>query len=165
MRLALLISVGLVLFVFESYVPHPFPWVRVGLGNVTTLLALFALGPREAIVVTVVRATLGPLILGTLLTPVFVFSLGGGLAGAATMILIHRWWGGAFSVVGISVWGALAHNAAQLALAYLLFVRSSALVFLFPLLPVLSAATGIITGLLAHWSLRSVAQGWRLRDI
>ena len=68
-------------------------------------------------------------------------------------------------MVGISVWGAVAHNAAQLALAYLLFVRSSALVLLLPLLPLLSVGTGMITGLLAHWSLGSVAQRWRLRDI
>jgi heptaprenyl diphosphate synthase len=163
--LALLISVGLVLFVFESYVPYPVPWVRMGLGNVATLLALFVLGPREAILVTLARTTLGPLVLGTLLTPVFVFSFGAGLCSVVTMVIAHQRWPRGFGVVGVSIWGAVAHNTAQLALAYFLFIRSPAMVSLLPLVPILSVATGTITGLLAYWSLEKLVPEWRLKRV
>ena len=163
-QLALLASAGLVLFVFESYVPRPVPWVKVGLGNVLTLLGLIVFGPREAILLTVVRTTLGPLILGTLLTPAFVFSFGGGLCSAGTMIAIRQRWGGAFSIVGLSIWGALAHNSAQMALAYLLFVRSLGMAALLWLVPGLSVVTGAVTGLVAQWCVRKVVDKWRPND-
>ena len=144
--------------------PRPVPWVKVGLGNVSTLLGLIVFGPREAILLTVARTTLGPLMLGTLLTPAFVFSFGGGLCSAGTMIAIQRWWRGSFSVVGLSIWGALAHNSAQMALAYLVFVRSSGVIALLWLVPALSVATGTVTGLLAHWTLRKMVDKWRPKD-
>ena len=63
-------------------------------------------------------------------------------------------------LVGVSIWGALAHNCAQWLLAYLLFVRSSALLSLLFLIPALSVVTGAITGLLARWSLERLIHRW-----
>ena len=113
----------------------------------------------------VVRTALGALIVGTLLTPVFVLSFVGGLCSMGTMILIHQRWSHAFSVVGVSIWGALAHNMAQLALVYLLFIRSLEVALLLPFFLVLSVITGAMIGLLAYWSLEKVVPKWHLMDI
>lgn len=149
-RLALLSAVGLILFVFEAHIPRPLPWMKLGLGNVASLLGLFWYGIRGAMAVTLVRLLLGPLLLGTLLTPAFLFSAGGGLASLGVMAVVYRYGSPAFSVIGISVWGALAHNMAQLLLAYVVLIRRGEVVILMPMLLLSSVVTGVLTGVLAY---------------
>jgi heptaprenyl diphosphate synthase len=43
-RLAGLIVVGLLLFIFEAYLPRPVPWLKFGLANIVTLIALYWIG-------------------------------------------------------------------------------------------------------------------------
>lgn len=152
-RLALLSAVGLILFVFEAYIPRPLPWMKLGLGNVATLLGLFWYGIRGAMAVTLVRLFLGPLLLGTLLTPAFLLSAGGGLASLCMMAVVYRYGGSAFSVIGVSVWGALAHNMAQLLLAYVVLIGKGQVVVLMPMLVLSSVVMGVLTGVLAYWVL------------
>jgi heptaprenyl diphosphate synthase len=160
-KLALLTSVGLILFSFEAYIPRPFPWMRIGLGNLAALLALFLFGSKDAMLVAMVRTLLGALIVGTLLTPIFVLSFGGAICSVGIMAIVHRRWPCTFGIVGVSIWGALTHNMVQLALVYLLFIRSSAVVALLPFLLMLSVATGTVIGALAYWSLKKVAPVWQ----
>ena len=155
-EIALLIAVGLILFVFESYVPRPLPWVKLGLGNVATVLALLLYGPGAAFEVTALRVILGSLFVGALLSPTFLLALGGGVTAATTMSIVRRLWGDRFSPVGLSIWGALGHNAAQLTLAYLVLVRSSGLFSLIPMFLLSSVFAGGLIGLLAHLILRRV---------
>ena len=138
--------------------------MRVGLGNTATLFALLLFGPRAGVLVTVVRTILGALIVGTLLTPIFVLSFGGGVCSIGAMIIVHRRWPRIFSIVGVSIWGALAHNIAQLLLVYLLFIKSIEVLLLFPLFLVLSITTGAMIGLLAYWSLEKIVRRWELMD-
>ena len=84
-HLALLASVGLILFMFEGILPRPFPWLKIGLGNVASLLALFLYGAGGALAVTGIRVFLGSLLIGTFLSPAFLLSSGGALASWAVM--------------------------------------------------------------------------------
>jgi heptaprenyl diphosphate synthase len=64
-----------------------------------------------------------------------------------------------FSPLGISLWGALTHNTAQLLIASFFLIRSRAVLNLFPIFLLLSVATGIVTGavslaVLKHLSLK-----------
>ncbi len=119
----MLSACGLILFVFESFLPL-LPWFRPGLGNIATILALLMFGFGDALKVTLLRIVLGALILGRLFTPVFVFALCGGLASAVVMAAAYRYGKRIFGPVGISVLGAAVHNLVQLLVAYLLFVKS-----------------------------------------
>ncbi|MFH1009320.1 MAG: Gx transporter family protein [Candidatus Latescibacterota bacterium] len=148
--LALLASVGLILFIFEGMLPRPFPWMKIGLGNVVSLLALFMFGAGGACAVTGIRVVLGSLLVGTFLSPTFLLSAGGAAASWAVMALVHRTWPRSFGVVGVSVWGAWAHNVTQLSLAYLLLVRSRGIWALFPIFLLSSVATGLVTGVAAY---------------
>jgi len=163
--LAFVASVGLILFVFEGIVPRPLPWLKIGLGNVASLLALFMYGARGALAVTVIRVCLGSVLIGTFLSPGFLLSCGGGVTSWAVMVLVHRGWPKGFSVVGVSIWGALAHNLAQLTLAHLLLVRSRAIWALLPMFLLSSVATGFVTGVVAYWVLERLkkAQGQGIR--
>lgn len=145
--LSMLAACGLVIFVFESYLPV-MPWFRPGFGNIATILALLFFGFGDAVKVTVLRVTLGALVIGTLFTPVFVFAVSGGLASVAVMGLVRRVTG-VFGPVGISVVGAVAHNVVQLGVAYFLFVKSAQLFIFTPLYILTAVVTGTLTGLLS----------------
>ncbi len=149
-QLALLVAVGLVLFVFESFIPRPLPWLRLGLANIATLLALYLFGVREAFMVAIARAILGSLSFGGLFTPSFVFSFVGGVASTAAMAIFFRYLKNVFSVIGISLWGALVHNMVQLVLAMTLFVRRGELISLLPLFLCMTVVSGFSTGLIVY---------------
>ena len=74
-------------------------WARIGLANVATLMALVLFGFWEALTVLLLRVFLGSLASGTLLSPIFPFVLGGGLASLICMGLVWRYLGSVFSVV------------------------------------------------------------------
>ncbi|UCE17400.1 MAG: Gx transporter family protein [Gemmatimonadota bacterium] len=162
-RIAFLVTVGLALFVLETAVPRPLPWLRVGLANSATLLALFLLGVREAFVVALVRSVLGSFIVGGLFNPSFVFSFFGGLASVSVMAIVYAYFRGIFSVVGISVWGAFVHNIVQLTMALFLFVRRWELLFLLPYFVFSTVATGFLTGILIFFLLKRIAGAEHVR--
>lgn len=157
-HLALLVAVGLALFVFESSIPRPLPWLRLGLANVATLMALSLFGTKEAFVVAMMRPVLGSLIGGAFLNPSFLFSLLGSLVSAGIMAFVFNFFKGVFSVVGVSIWGALAHNLAQLALAISLFVHRWELFYLLPLFLLSTVVTGFSTGVLVFLLLQRTSR-------
>ena len=150
-RLALLTTVGLVLFIFESLIPRPLPWLKPGLANAASLLALYLYGLVPALVVAALRVVLGSLILGSFFNPVFIFSLGGAVVATVMMGLGKRFSGQHLSVVGISVLGAFAHNLTQAALAYFWVVKRSEMLYLLPMMLLSSIFTGFVVGVLCYF--------------
>ena len=71
LQLSLIATGGLVLFLFESLIPRPLPWLKPGLANIATLYALQKFGLRESLSVTLLRICVGGIILGTFLNPAF----------------------------------------------------------------------------------------------
>lgn len=126
----------------------PIPFFKLGLANAVTLMVLIAYGFREAIAVVTLRVLVGSLLIGTLFQPNFFFSLSGGVASALVMGFMMRWGRGWFGLVGISILGALAKNAAQLLMAYLLWVRQIKILSLLPLFFLVSIGAGTVVGLL-----------------
>ena len=143
-RLSLLVGVGLILFLFESLIPRPLPWLKPGLAHIATLLAIYMMGLNEAIVVVVIRVLVGSLLLGSLFNPAFVLSLGGGLAATFVMGLTHRYFSRIFSIFGISILGAVVHNLTQLLLVQILIVHRMEIFYLAPVMILSSLFTGFI---------------------
>lgn len=161
-RLALLVSAGLVLHVFEAHIPQPLPWVRIGLANLVTLLALVLWGFWEALTVLLLRVLLGSLFTGTLFSPVFPFALAGGLAGVLIMGLAWSLLRPFLSVVGVSILGALAHNVTQLVLAHWLYIQRNEIFYLLPPILLSSLLTGCIIGLIvALVAGKGLIRSWR----
>ena len=145
---ALLTALALALSYLENLFPLtlaiPIPGVKLGLANVVTLFALFALGPGEALLILLARCFLGSLFAGNV--NALLFSLLGGLCAMGTMILLARRRG--LSVYGVSVGGAAAHNCGQIAAA-VLTLGSRAPLYYLPVLLAVSLLTGGLTGLAA----------------
>jgi len=150
-HLAVLVAVGLIIFIFESFLPRPFPWTKPGLANVASLLALYWYGWPAALLVTSFRVILGALILGTIFNPAFFLSVGGGLSAVCFMGITYQWGKNHFSMIGISVVGAFFHNLAQLTLAAFVLVKQVEIFYFMPLMLLGSVFTGIIVGLLSQF--------------
>ena len=75
--LSILISVAMILSYIESLVPPlvAVPGVKVGLSNIATVFALYALGWPYAIIVSVVRVFLSALLFGNFVS--LIYSLSG----------------------------------------------------------------------------------------
>ncbi len=156
-RTALLAAFGLVMFLFESALPRPLPWAKPGLANIATLLALYALGPRSAWAVTLIRVSVGSFVIGTFFSPGFWLSLAGGVLSCAAMIALRRYASRWFSVIGLSLAGALAHVLAQITLAGILIVQRLEILYLLPLMLWPALAAGLIVGIAAFLLLERFA--------
>jgi len=143
--LALLVAGAFALASLERVIPNPFPMVRLGLGNIMTLVAFVTLGVTGGAWVTVGRVGLVALLWGGVFSPTAVLSAAGGAASLLVMVPLIL--SGRFSLYGISMGGAYAHILGQLIVAVLLYVRSPGLL---ALLPVMGTAA-ILTGLFNAW--------------
>ena len=148
--LGVLTAFAVVLHTIEAGLPNPTPWLRLGLANIITLVALMSLGLGCAMAVQVLRIIIGSLLTGTLFSPVFIQGFGGGMAAAFAMWLVWHYGGRLFSPVGISIIGAFVHTSIQVLLAYLIIIRHFQIFFLLPIFLLTSVATGFFNGLAAY---------------
>ena len=63
--LSFLVSIALVIYVIEAQIPVLFPGIKLGLANIVSLTALLLLGPKEALLIMLLRTILGSIFGGT----------------------------------------------------------------------------------------------------
>lgn len=155
-RMALLTTVALIIFMVEAQIPSPIPipGIKLGLANIVTVYAMFALSPGQTLAILVCRVFLGSVFSGQLMT--LFYSMGGGLLCWLIMLLLRRilskkqlWVAGVF--------GAIFHNIGQIIVAILL-TRTPGLVAYLPILMVSGILTGAFTGLCAQFLLARLDQ-------
>ena len=127
--MALMVALGVILHRLEALLPLPTPWVKLGLANLMTLMALVYLGTKEAFIVTLLRVILGSILGGTFLGPTFFLSLVGGLAGTAIMCGVYYRGRGPFSLVGVSVCGAYTHTFITAVCVYFFLIKQFQSIF------------------------------------
>ncbi|HXX53911.1 MAG TPA: Gx transporter family protein, partial [Thermodesulfovibrionales bacterium] len=94
---------------------------------------------------------------GSFLGPGFILSTGGGVSSILTMGVVSYLVPSLFGPVGLSLIGALSHNLAQLAFAYLLFIQKIEPVLLIaPFLILIGTITGAVNGLAADLLIRGL---------
>lgn len=146
---ALLAAFALFLSTVEYLIPKPVPFMRIGLANLPLLIGLGLLTKREYALLALLKVLGQGLITGTIFSYIVLFSLGGTLAGALTMYLLHRIGKRRISLVGISIGGAMASNIAQLALSrFILFGEAASLIA--PPFLIVGLVTSIILGTFAR---------------
>lgn len=147
---SLLISLALVLSFVERFIPLnlivPVPGIKLGLANIVTMFALFYIGIPSAITITLLRCVLASLLFGGLSS--LIYSLAGAFFALIVMILLKTGYKKVFSLVGISMGGAAAHNAGQIAAASLMMKNTAVFAYL-PILLITGLATGLITAIIS----------------
>ena len=149
-RIGLLAAAAVVLFVFEGLAPRPLPWMKLGLGNLPVMLALMGYGPLAALAVSVLKLFIGGLLSGSLANPAFFIGAGAGMCSWLVMSAAWALGRPIFSAVGLGIWGAVTHQLAQLALAYI-YIGQWGIWTLLPVALLGGLISGILIGLLAHW--------------
>jgi heptaprenyl diphosphate synthase len=121
--LVFLILLSLYLSLLETFIPKPFPWLKLGLSNIGTLIALEKFGKKMAFEVVICRIVIQGIMIGTLFSPGFIISLVSGSASVCIMVMLYSF-RDRLSLVSISVFSALVHNFTQLIVVYFLLFRN-----------------------------------------
>ena len=158
-QMAMLTAIALTIFMIEAQIPAlvPIPGVKLGLANIVTVFAVFALGPKEAVMILFVRIFLGAVFAGNFST-ILYSGAGGLLAILVTIglrkILTHQqlWVAGAI--------GAVFHSIGQMAVAVAVTGTPGILVYL-PMMIACSIVTGLFTGLCAQLLLNRGKNLWK----
>jgi heptaprenyl diphosphate synthase len=150
--LALWTGVASILFTVEETVGSPIPFFRLGLANVIPLALLVRAGAGEALTVAVLRVIVAGFLTGSLFQPSFVFSAAGGVFSMIAMTLAFKSAPRLFGLAGLSILGAFVKNAAQIAVASLLYVADLDVWSVLPLFFFVSIGAGTLVGFMT-WGL------------
>lgn len=157
MLTAVMLVLGFVEYMFP--VASAVPGMKLGLSNVVLLFALYMLGPRDAAILMVSKVVLSGLLFGGV--NAMMFSLAGGMLSMLGMMLTRRIPG--VSIVGVSVVGAVLHNAGQVLVA-MLVLRTGKLLYYMAILMLVAVGTGVVTGIVAKLVMRALGQTKLLSD-
>lgn len=114
--LSLLTTCALVLSYVEAILPPlsaTVPGIKAGLCNIIILFVLYRFSFKSALAVSGVRLLVVMLLFSNPTT--FIYSLSGAILSLAVMALLKRC--NVFSIVGVSIVGAVCHNLGQIIVA------------------------------------------------
>jgi heptaprenyl diphosphate synthase len=134
-------------------IPIPLPGVKLGLGNIITLVAVAFLQIQDVLIIVVIRCIVVALLSKGV--TMLIFSLSGGLVSAAVMWLVYKYRPNLLSIKGISVIGAVTHNITQLGVAALI-LSEAMMVYYLPVLLITAIVTGLITGTISELTIAEV---------
>ncbi|RQD70628.1 MAG: Gx transporter family protein [Tindallia sp. MSAO_Bac2] len=158
----ILTSLGIALHIVEGMIPNPFvgmvPGAKIGLANIIALITLTIFGFRFALSVNLMRVVIAGLLTGAVTS--MLYGLAGAFFSTLFMWVTIRYFGNFFSLVGVSVLGALAHNVAQLTVASMIIQNPRIFVYL-PVMMFASIFTGIFIGMTAYFVLKKVTVYFR----
>lgn len=150
--LALLTAGAMILSYVESMLPSlGIPGVKMGLANIAVIFALYRLGWREALGISLVRVFMVSMLFGSM--GALLYSLAGAALSLGVMALLKHT--DRFSETGVSVAGGVAHNAGQILVAIAL-LGNVRLVYYYPVLVLSGVAGGVLTGLTAAMLIKRI---------
>ena len=149
--LGLFVAQSLVLYIVEGMIPVPFiaPGAKLGLANLITIIALYALPHKKDVcLILLIRIILATAFAGGI--NAFLYSVAGAVFSLGIMVCLKR--SDKFSLIGVSAAGGIFHNLGQLIVASLV-VENAKLMLYLPILTVAGTGTGILIGITALFTL------------
>lgn len=145
-HMGMLIALAMVLSFIESQIPAfvAVPGMKLGLANIAIVFALYSLGLREALGVSLIRVVLSAILFGSVVSG--LYSAAGAILSLLGMALLKK--SGFFGTVGVSVSGAVLHNLGQIGIACFI-LRTQALVYYLPFLILSAVVAGVVIGIIA----------------
>ena len=145
-QIGVLVALAMVLSYVESLFPAfiAVPGVRIGLANIAVVFALYRLGFKEALGISLVRVVLSSLLFGTVLS--MAYSAAGAILSLLMMAALKRT--RLFGTVAVNVVGGVSHNLGQIAIACLI-LQSRAIAYYIPVLILSGVAAGVVIGLVS----------------
>ncbi|SFH45920.1 heptaprenyl diphosphate synthase [Tindallia magadiensis] len=153
-----LTSLGIALHILEGMIPNPFvgivPGAKIGLANIIALISLKLLGLKFAMAVNLMRVLIAGLLTGAVTSMLYGFA--GAFFSTLAMWVALYFFSNYFSLIGVSLLGALAHNIAQLSVASLIIQNPRIFIYL-PVMMFSSIFTGFFIGLAAFFVLEKIS--------
>ncbi|PSJ32068.1 heptaprenyl diphosphate synthase [Peptostreptococcus russellii] len=149
--LSLMVAYSLALYILETFIPNPlvalFPGAKLGLSNIITLICLLNFGFKDTFTILSVRIILSSIFAGPV--SYLLFSIAGGYLSLAGMYLASKIKG--FSIIGVSLCGAIMHNIGQLLMAAMIIENLSMISYL-PFMLGASIVTGVFIGIVVKFA-------------
>ncbi len=138
----------------EYAIPKPLPFMRLGLANLPVIFAVKHFHFQGILFLILLKVILASFISGTTFSYVFLFSAAGSFASGLAVYLLYQLLkkcglSTQVSNLGLCLTGALANNAAQIAVARL-FIFGKQAYFIAPLLLASGLVSGILLGAFAN---------------
>lgn len=143
----LLLTVSLIFSYVETLVPIiiAVPGIKLGLANMITILILYRAGGKEAVFFMTLRVVMAGFLFSGMSG--IIFGLTGGILSIVIMKLLMN--KNAFSVLGVSIAGAIFHNAGQILVAMFIMENVNVLYY-FAVLLMSGAVGGLAVGYLSY---------------
>lgn len=138
---ALLTTLALILSYVESLIPPLYsaaPGIKIGLPNIIIIFILYKFSFSDAATVSFLRVFLVALLFGNTVT--LFYSIAGAVLSLIVMVILKKV--NIFSLLGISIAGAVSHNIGQTVVAIILLKTKEIGYYMIPLF-----ISGIIAGI------------------
>ena len=145
--LGLFVALAFVLSYIEYMLPLNIgiPGAKVGFANLVVMVALYTVGEKNAIALSLIRVVLVGLTFGNI--SMMMYSLAGAALSLFAMLIAKKI--GKLSVTGVSVLGGVFHNIGQIIVA-MLVLETESLIYYLPFLMVIGTITGVLIGFVAN---------------
>ena len=151
--LAITISIAMILSFIESRIPAfvAIPGIKVGLANIAVFFALYKLGVKEAITVSIIRVILVSMLFGSPIS--MIYSICGAVLSLSSMIVIKLFT--PLNEVTVSVAGGVMHNIGQI-IAASFMLGTNVVVYYLPFLLLSGTIAGVVVGIAAALLIKRV---------
>lgn len=141
----LLVALAFILSYIESLFPLSLaiPGIKLGLANLVVVIALYSMGVKDALLLSMLRILLVGFTFGNL--SMMLYSLAGGMLSWLLMTIFRKT--KLFGMTGVSIIGGIAHNIGQIGVA-ILVVETFDIAYYLPFLMISGVLTGAVIGIL-----------------
>lgn len=150
-HMSLMVGYSLILYIIESYMPNPliaiFPGAKLGIANIVTLTSLVLFGLKDTFIILSVRVIMSSIFAGPI--SYLLFSIVGSYLSLIFMYLALKI--NKFSLIGVSVIGAIGHNIGQLAVAGMI-IKNGMIFGYLPYMLFASIITGLFVGIASKFT-------------
>ena len=145
--MGIFLALALICSYIETLIPFHIgiPGVKLGLTNIVIVWALYLLGAKEALMISVLRIILSGLMFGNAFS--IAYSMAGGLLSFALMYLFKKT--KKFKCVSVSIAGGIFHNIGQLFVAAAI-VQNYSIFYYIPVLFISGTLTGLLIGIISQ---------------
>ena len=154
--LSIFSALAIILSFVESLLPpiwSSVPGIKMGLPNIIIIFLLYKFSLKQAATVSGIRILIVALLFGNPMT--LAYSLSGAVLSLTIMWLMKKC--NLFSMVGVSIAGAVSHNIGQI-IAAVLILGTKEIGFYLPVLAVSGTVAGIFVGMMGILLLKYTAR-------
>lgn len=154
--LGMLLALALLCSYVESLIPFNFgiPGIKLGLANIVVVIAMYRMGMKEALLISVARILLSGFLFGNMFA--VIYSLAGGILSLLVMFLLKE--KVRLNIISVSAAGGIAHNLGQLIVASIV-VENMNLMYYMSVLFFAGLVTGLLIGIVSREILLRLDRG------